>query len=233
MTYVLHYAPDNASLIVRLALEHLRVPYVARLVDRSRGAQRDPVYLALNPNGLIPVLETTQGPLFETGAILLWLVDRHDGLGPGPDHPARGNFLKWLFFTANTLHPALRMLFHPETCVGSADAAQAALRRGLQAQIKTALRHLDAQAATDPGWFGGARPGALDFYVATCLRWCALYPADAPRGWFALSDTPHLAQLCARLETQPCTAAAQAAEGLGPTPFTAPKYPHPPQGSTP
>ena len=81
MTYILHYAPDNASLIIRLALEHAQVPYRDVLVDRAAVAQRSAEYLALNPNGLIPVLETPEGPLFETGAILLWLADTHGSLG--------------------------------------------------------------------------------------------------------------------------------------------------------
>jgi len=64
MTYVLHYAPDNASMIFRLALEHLGVAYQTALVDRAAGGQNAAAYLALNPNGLIPVLETPQGPIF-------------------------------------------------------------------------------------------------------------------------------------------------------------------------
>ncbi|MCB1329029.1 MAG: glutathione S-transferase N-terminal domain-containing protein, partial [Maritimibacter sp.] len=69
----LHYAPDNASLIIRIALEELGLPYETRLVDRQAEAQKSPAYLALNPQGLIPVLETPEGPIFETAAILLWL----------------------------------------------------------------------------------------------------------------------------------------------------------------
>ena len=103
MTYVLHFAPDNASLIVRLALDHADLPYEARLVDRSTRAQETAAYRALNPNGLIPALETPHGVLFETGAIVLWLADTHGGLGPAPDDAQRGNWLKWLFFVANTL----------------------------------------------------------------------------------------------------------------------------------
>ena len=79
--YVLHYAPDNASLIVRLALEELGVPYRTTLVDRATRQQDSAAFRALNPAGLIPVLETPDGPLSETGAILLWLVERHGALG--------------------------------------------------------------------------------------------------------------------------------------------------------
>ena len=60
---VLHYAPDNASLIVRLALEQLRLPYETRLIDRAAAEQTSAAYRQLNPAGLIPVLETADGPI--------------------------------------------------------------------------------------------------------------------------------------------------------------------------
>ncbi len=231
MSYILHYAPDNASLIVRLALEHRGLPFRTVLVDRARHAQSGAAFRKLNPNALIPVLETPQGPLFETGAILLWLADTHGGLGPASDHPARGGFLKWLFFVANTLHPAERMLFYPEKYIGSDPAAHEALRTGLHAQINASLRTLDTVAAARPDWLGAPDPTVLDFYIAALLRWPALYPSETDRSWFDIEAFPELRRLCAQLETQPCTACLQSAEGLGDTPFTAPQLPRPPEGS--
>ncbi|UWR21429.1 glutathione S-transferase family protein [Sulfitobacter sp. S190] len=228
MTYLLHYAPDNASLIIRLALEHRGVAYTTALVDRSARAQETAEYRKINPTGLIPALETPQGTLFETGAILLWLADRHGGLGPAPHDAARGDFLKWFFFAANTVHPVLRMMFYPEKYTqGSA----AGLRAGLVVQLKSGFAHLDAVAAGGEQWFGGESPTALDFYVACMLRWCALYPDDYDRGWFDLRATPALADLCQRLEQLPCVHRLQAAEDLGPTPFTRPRRATPPTGS--
>ncbi|BDY15502.1 hypothetical protein Sulfitobl28_14720 [Sulfitobacter pontiacus] len=87
--YTLHYAPDNASLIIRLALEAQGVAYDTCLVDRAAQGQSAPAYRALNPHGLIPALQTPDGPLFETGAILLWLADRHGGW-PLPRRMPRG-----------------------------------------------------------------------------------------------------------------------------------------------
>ncbi|MGJ5621339.1 glutathione S-transferase family protein [Sulfitobacter sp. MF3-043] len=229
MTYVLHYAPDNASLIVRLALDHLGLAYRTALVDRACAAQTKPAYRTLNPNGLIPVLETPHGPLFETGAILLWLADTYGGLGPAPDAPERGDFLKWLFFVSNTIHPALRMLFYPEKYI-AADHADA-LRHGLQQQLHTSFDTLNKVAASQPQWLNAAQPTALDFYIAGVARWPALYPDKQDRSWFTLSNYPALHRLCAHLETLPCTQALQRAEGLGDTPFTAPSYPNPPEGS--
>lgn len=229
MTYVLHYAPDNASLIIRLALEHRGLAFRAQLVDRAAQEQTSAAYLHLNPNGLIPVLETPQGPLFETGAILLWLADTHGGMGPAVDSPDRGGFLKWLFFTANTVHPVLRMLFYPEKYI-AADLGND-LRVGLEAQLCRGFAMLDQTADAAPPWLGAAAPTVLDFYVAALLRWPALYPTNADRSWFSLAHYPALQRLCSRIEALPCTAALQKAEGLGMTPFTAPNYPQPPEGS--
>lgn len=229
MPYVLHYAPDNASLIIRLALDYRGIPFTTKLVDRSTQEQSSTAYRALNPLGQIPVLETPTGPIFETGAILLWLADTHGRLGPGPADPARADFLKWLFFAANTIHPALRMLFYPEKYISPDHVGD--LRTGLCAHLNRSFGHLDTIAATRPDWLGGDTPSVLDFYAAALLRWPALYPADFERSWFSLSRFPALQRICAKVENLPCTAALQAAEGLGKTPFTAPVPPTPPIGS--
>lgn len=232
MTYVLHYAPDNASLIVRLTLEELGVPYSTVLVDRGRTAQRSTAYRALNPAGLIPVLETRDGPLFETAAILLWLADRHGAMAPGTGAPARGEFLKWLFFTSNTLHAQLRMLFYPAKYVGDDPAAQAHLSSTLTRRNATHMTLPDALDLLDArqGARGDAPPDVLDYYIAALLRWCRLYPTEG-NAWFDLAEYPALLTLAQDLETRPAVRAAIAAEGLGRTPFTAPTYANPPEGS--
>jgi glutathione S-transferase len=180
---------------------------------------------------LIPVLETPQGAIFETGAILLWLGDTHGGLGPAPHSTQRGAYLKWLFFTANTLHPALRMMFYPDRYIGTDPDQREALRKGLEPQITDALARLEDVAATRPDWLGADLPSGLDFYIAACLRWCALYPADRRREWFDPHALPALLRMCRHIETLPCTRALHLAEGTGTTPFSAPDYAKPPHGS--
>ncbi|MFW8594627.1 glutathione S-transferase family protein [Cribrihabitans neustonicus] len=227
----LHYAPDNASLIVRLVLEELRLPYTCQLVDRGAGAHQSPDYLALNPHGLIPVLETPDGPIFETAAILLWLSGRQNAMAPAELSSERAGFLKWLVFTSNTLHADLRMLFYPEKYVGSGDSHQTQLRHVLRERLHAHLKRVESAAAERPSWLGAPQPSVLDYYLACLLRWMALYPANDDRSWFALGRYPCLQRLCAGLEQRPATAAAQAAEGLGPRPFTSPVYANPPEGS--
>lgn len=73
---------------VPIALEELGVPYHLILVDLAVGEQHRPAFLARNPNGKIPVLHDPEGPdgqpydLSESGAILLYLADKYQGLLP-------------------------------------------------------------------------------------------------------------------------------------------------------
>jgi glutathione S-transferase len=230
MTLRLHHAPDNASLAVRLALLELGLPFEAVLVDRRTGGQRAPAFLAMNPNGHIPVLETPDGPMHETGAILLWLADRH-GAGrfmPAPDDPARGLALTWLFWLSNTLHPQLRAIFYPDRYVspGQEDAFSAIQRQ----RIAESLTILDARLPALSGWIGAERATALDCYLCPMLRWLVLYPV-ATAGWFSLSRWPGLLAVARAMEARPSALAAATAEGLGPFPFTRPILPTPPEGS--
>ncbi|MDP2740061.1 MAG: glutathione S-transferase family protein [Pseudorhodobacter sp.] len=228
--YILHYAPDNASLIVRLALEQRGLPYRTALVDRARRAQDSAAYKRLNPQGLIPVLETDAGAVFETGAILLWLADRHGGLGPAPADPARGAFLKWLFFTSNTLHADLRMLFYPARYVGADAGAQAALHDAATQRLHRHFTLLNEAAASGTGLFAGTEPTALGWYLLVCVRWSALYP-ERGTAWFSIARYPRLHALALRHETHPAMIRASQAEGLGPAPISSPCRPQPPEGS--
>ncbi|MFN3577649.1 MAG: glutathione S-transferase family protein [Tabrizicola sp.] len=223
--YTLHYAPDNASLIVRLVLDGAGIPYRTALVDRRTRQQDSIAYRALNPTGLIPTLETPAGPISETGAILLWLADMHR-LGPAPGEADRLAFLKWLFFLSNTAHSELRTIFYPHQ-YAPADAHAA----HLEIMSARMLRHfalLEAAARAHPALFAAGRP--LGAYTVTLARWSALHPADGPR-WFHLAEFPALAELCRAQEQRVETPIIARAEGLGPHPFTRPEQPNPPEGS--
>lgn len=223
--YVPHYAPDNASMIVRLVLESAGLPYRPALVDRRRRQQKSPAYLALNPTGLIPTLETPSGPIGETGAILLWLGDTH-GLCPGPAYPDRGDLLRWLFFLSNTVHADLRQVFHPEGwCLAFALEAQ---RPILTARMIGHFHLLDTAADAKPQLF--TPEGLLAPYLCALMRWSVLYPLNRDR-WFDLRTFPRLAAIAGRLEATAASVRVARAEGLGANPFTRPVLPCPPEGA--
>jgi len=225
--YTLHYAPDNASLIIRLVLEQLDQPFQTELVDRRTRGHKAPAYLALNPVGVIPTLITPDGPISETAAICLWLADRYGGIAPAPGDPARAAFLKWLFFVSNTLHADLRMVFYPQQYIAD-PALHRALHDGLTVRLMRHYALLDALRPTP--WFKGETPSILDWYVAVTRRWAALYGAQGT-DWFDKHAHPSLQALAQRLETLPPALAAAQAEGLGSKPFSAPQPCQPPEGA--
>ncbi len=110
-------------------------------------------------------------------------------------------------------------------------AAQATLRAHLKGEISRHVGLLETQAAQSPAWLCGPAPSALDLYLACLLRWLQIYPAAEDNSWFNLADWPHLQAMATRLERCNSVRAAIHAEGLGETPFTAPRHATPPEGS--
>ena len=230
MTYTLHYVPDNASLIVRLALLELEVPFSTKLVDRQNQNQNSAAYLHLNPNGLIPVMETPDGIIFEAAAILLWLADRHGALAPSVQDHERACALKWLFWLSNTLHPSLRMLFYPEKYVDTEIALTEIPAQNQKHRFFSMLVMIEVSLSREPLFAISTPPNILQLYLTVCLRWLALYPKRETE-WFDLGRWPKLQELCQSLETRSSVMQAALAEGLGSTALSNPSYASPPEGS--
>lgn len=89
---------------VRWALEEVGQPYEVRLV--SFAAMKQPAHLALHPFGQIPTYEDGDLALFESGAIVLHIAERHAGLLPA-DANARARAIAWMFAALNTLEPPI------------------------------------------------------------------------------------------------------------------------------
>ncbi|HVQ08456.1 MAG TPA: glutathione S-transferase family protein [Allosphingosinicella sp.] len=89
---------------VRWALEEVGQPYDVRLV--SFGQMKEPAHLALHPFGQIPTYEEGDLALFESGAIILHIAERHPGLLPA-DENARARAVTWMFAALNTVEPPI------------------------------------------------------------------------------------------------------------------------------
>lgn len=89
---------------LRWALEEVGQPYDVRLV--SFAAMKQPAHLARHPFGQIPTYEDGDLVLFESGAIVLHIAERHDGLLP--DEPnARSRAIAWMFAALSTVEPPI------------------------------------------------------------------------------------------------------------------------------
>src|SRR5580658_10159514 len=89
---------------VRWALEEVGQPYEVRGVSFS--AMKEPAHRALHPFGQIPTYEEGDLALFETGAIVFHLAERHAGLLP-KDEKARARAVMWMFAAINTVEPPI------------------------------------------------------------------------------------------------------------------------------
>ena len=101
------HSPDRGrgqarDMRVRWALEEVGQPYDVRLV--SFEDMKQPAHRALQPFGQIPTYEEDGLVLFETGAIVLHIAERHAGLLPA-DTNSRARAISWMFCALNTVEP--------------------------------------------------------------------------------------------------------------------------------
>ena len=208
----LHYYPGTAAMIPHIVLEELGVPYERVFVDRTRDHHKQAAYLALNPNGRIPVLTDGELVLYEAAAIVLHLCDTHPQakLAPALGTPQRAHFYKWLMWCTNTLQATLMAYFYPERWVreGNAEAA-AQVKQQAQAQVDGLVDQLEALLASHGGpWILGPEYGALDAYVFTLCRWTRNFQGRKAR------DLPRLGAYLQRMADRPAVRRVFAAEAI-------------------
>jgi len=208
----LHYYPGNASFAPHVLLQEIGVPFELKLVQRMQGAHRQPEYLKLNPNGLIPVLVDGELVLYETAAICLHLADAHLGaaLAPPPGTRERAHCYKWMVWLTNTPQAMLKHYFYPERLVDDGDAAAARqVKAHAQAQVGAMLQQLDDQLASHGGpWLLGEHYSAVDPLAFLLCRWTRGFDDKPAR------DHAHIAPYLQRVLARPAVQRAIAAEGL-------------------
>jgi glutathione S-transferase len=157
----LFHVPNSSSQRVVWMLEELGEPYeLVILGDRaSRLADRE--HMARHPMGRVPVLEDDSRPVFESGAICLYLADKYPqaGLLPPAGSYERGLVFQWSFFAYTELQARalqIRLAGSPE----DAEAATKALREAVDA-VERALQ--------GKGFLVGDRFSIADLLVGTAL----------------------------------------------------------------
>lgn len=189
---------------VRWALEEVGRPYDVRLV--SFAEMKEPAHRALHPFGQIPTYEEDGLVLFESGAIVLHVAERHAGLLP-PDPAARARAVAWMFAAKCTLEPPIVELETAELL--EADRPWHAARLPmLEARVRARLGELSRRLG-EQDWLEGAF-SAGDLLMVTVLR--------RLEGSALLEGCSNLAAYVARGEARPAfrrAFAAQAAVAAG------------------
>lgn len=178
---------------VQLALEQLGLPYRWVEVDSAGGATRTPTFLAMNPNGKVPVLEVGPGRyLPESNAILSFLADGTP-LWPA-DRWSRAQALQWMFFEQYSHEPYVAVARFIARWLPADHARRAELPR-LVERGRQALAVMDRHLASTPFFAGGA------YSVADIALFA--YTHCAPDGGIALDDYPALRAWLDRVRAQP------------------------------
>jgi glutathione S-transferase len=136
---------------VRWALEEVGQPYEIRLV--SFHALQEPAHLALHPFGQIPTYEEGDLVLFESGAIVLHIAERHAGLLPD-DANDRARAITWMFAALNTVEPPILDLANAKLIEGDKPWSKARLPL-VEDRVSARLESLSRRLG-DADWLDGA-----------------------------------------------------------------------------
>jgi glutathione S-transferase len=108
----LYWSPRSRSFSTLWLMEETGQPYERVLTDITKGAQKTPEYLAINPMGKVPALRDGEATLAEAAAICAYVTERYPQakLAPPPGDPLRAKYLYWLFFAPGCIEPAMVQL---------------------------------------------------------------------------------------------------------------------------
>lgn len=182
MNLELYFAPGACSFVPHVALEAIRAAtgqaFEPKLVKLHKGENKTPEYLAMNPNGQVPVLVVDGKPLTQIVAICDFLDRSFPKAGLLPAEPwARAQALSQLAWMNNTVHPTFTRVFRSEEFAES-DAARAEVKKMAQARYRKHLERIQEwTAGAKPFWFGG-HITPHDAYAFTLLRWGGIAGID-------------------------------------------------------
>ena len=170
--------PQSRGRIVHWLLEELGVPYDMNILDFEKGDHKKPEYLKINPLGKVPAVVHRGVVVTEAAAICTYLADAYPeaGLAPALNDPQRGTYLRWLFFGAGCIEPAIvdKLFARPPV------ERKGAVGYGSYDDTLNAL-----ETALTPGPFIlGERFSAADVYVGAQVQWGLMVKGLDPRPKF-------------------------------------------------
>jgi len=175
---VFYHNPQSRGRIVHWMLEEANAPYEMKVVDFEKKEHKSDAYLAVNPMGKIPAIVHRGTVVTESAAICAYLADAFPaaGLAPALDDPKRGTYLRWLFFGAGCVEPAVidRLFSRPPP------SRPTAMGYGNYDDTVNTL-----EKALTPGPFVlGERFSAADVYLGSAIGWAMSMKAVEPRPVF-------------------------------------------------
>jgi glutathione S-transferase len=190
-----HAAPSRSS-IVRWMLEEIGEPYEIQLLSLSKGENRAPDYLAVNPMGKVPALRHGDAVITEAAAICAYLADEFPRakLNVPLGDARRGPYLKWLFFGPSCIEPAMMDRAFPR----KEEARRAALSYG---DFDTVIKVVADAVARGP-YILGEQFTAADVVIGSTLRFGMLFKL--------LPEQPEFTAYTGRLAQRPSLQRAEA-----------------------
>ncbi|MBN3079457.1 GSH-dependent disulfide bond oxidoreductase [Pectobacterium polaris] len=196
----LYYAPTPNGHKITLFLEEANLPYQLHRVNISKGEQFRPEFLAISPNNKIPAIVDTQPAegdtpisLFESGAILLYLAEKH-GVLLSTSLRERTATLQWLFWQVAGFGPMLGQNHHFNHY--APQPVPYAIER-YQQETQRLYRVLDKHLQDSP-WLAGENYSIAD--IAT-YPWVVSYA----RQRVDLDDYPAVKAWYTRISERPAT----------------------------
>lgn len=162
----LYYSPGACALASHIGFEEAGADYEAVKIDLKAGEQKTPEYLAVNPAGVTPALQTERGVITENAAILAFLAQTfpNANLAPVDDAFAFARFNAFNGWLGSSLHPALgKVLFSRPPLEGEAKAAATKLALDKLTLVETTL--------LEGPWVFGDTWTASDGYLSVFTRW--------------------------------------------------------------
>ena len=147
-----------------VTLEELQLPYEVHKINLGEGDQKKPEFLAMNPNGRIPIIKDRDNDdlvVFESGAIMIYLAEKTGKLLPASGK-YRSEVMQWLMFQMGGIGPMMGQAnvffrYFPEKIQPAIDRYQHECRRLFEV--------LDA-GLKDKEWLAG------DYSIADIANWC-------------------------------------------------------------
>ncbi|MEM9012805.1 MAG: glutathione S-transferase family protein [Pseudomonadota bacterium] len=196
----IHYAPNTRAVRVVWLCEELGLPYTLERYALGDPKMRGPEHLARHPLGRVPVLEDGATRLYESGAIVEYILARHGGgrLRPAPEDESFPHYLQWLHYAEGIIMPHVNVIVVETVFLPPERRNQVNVDRATK-QLGRALAAVDAALARRDyllGDFSGA-----DIMTGHATIVAAGLGAD-------LSAMTHLPGYVERLRARPALAAS-------------------------